>query len=339
MTLIDLNGSYARSNGGIGLTLSDPCISLKGELSEKGVSLDFTSKIEDEIKEDVQSKILSSANRLINHFSIENGFHFTLEKAYQTHSGLGSGTQIALSTGRLIYELLKDDFGIEYSNLNNNLINRSYNNSNVINSVSMGEILKRGGTSGIGIFSFDHGGFILDGGHNLNQTKTFLPSSASSAKPPVLLGNYDFPKDWDLVVAIANGNNMVTGEKEINIFQKYCPVPKNDVEKLSHLIMMNLIPFMLEKDIESFGKIINQIQDLGFKKVEIDLQSNYIKTVMEKMREFGAYGVGMSSFGPAIYGITHKNTKKVYKATKEYLGDNGTVFVTKAQNHGHILEK
>jgi beta-ribofuranosylaminobenzene 5'-phosphate synthase len=331
MTLIDLNGSYARSNGGIGLTLSDPSISLKGELSEKGVSLDFSFEIEDEIKWDFQSKILNSSNRLIKHFSIKNGFHFTLEKSYPMHSGLGSGTQIALSTGRLICELLKDDLGLNY--LNNN------NTSNTINSVSLAEILKRGGTSGIGIFSFDYGGFILDGGHDLNQTKTFLPSSASSAKPPVLLGNYDFPKDWNLVIAIANGDNTITGRKEVDIFQKYCPIAKSDVEKLSHLILMNLIPFMLEKDIESFGKVINQIQDLGFKKIEIDLQSEYIKAAMEKMREFGAYGVGMSSFGPTIYGFTHKNTKEVYKATKEYFRDNGIVFVTKAQNHGHILEK
>jgi beta-ribofuranosylaminobenzene 5'-phosphate synthase len=251
------------------------------------------------------------------------------------HCGLGSGTQIALSTGRLICELLKDDLSVEYSNSNNNI----KNNSNTINSISLGEILKRGGTSGIGIFSFDYGGFILDGGHNLNQTEGFLPSSASSAKPPVLLGNYDFPKDWDLVVAIANCDNTINGKKEVDIFQKYCPILKADVEKLSHLTLMNLIPFMLERDIESFGKIINQIQDIGFKKVEVDLQSDYIKLAMEKMREFGAYGVGMSSFGPAIYGITDKNTKEIYKATKEYFGDNGNVFVTKTQNHGHLLEK
>jgi beta-ribofuranosylaminobenzene 5'-phosphate synthase len=283
------------------------------------------------------------------------------------HCGLGSGTQIALSAGRLICELLKDDLSVEYSNSNNNIKNNQNNNiknnqnnniknnqnnniknnqnnniknnQNTINSISLGEILKRGGTSGIGIFSFDYGGFILDGGHNLNQTEEFLPSSASSAKPPVLLGNYNFPKDWDLVVAIANDNNTVNGKKEVDIFQKYCPIPKADVEKLSHLILMNLIPFMLERDIESFGKIINQIQDIGFKKVEVDLQSDYIKLAMEKMREFGAYGVGMSSFGPAIYGITDKNTKEVYKATKEYFGDNGTVFVTKAQNHGHLLKE
>lgn len=333
ITLIDLNGSYGRSDGGIGLTLSSPSMLLKGELSEKGVSLDFSSKIDDKIKYESYRKLLNSVNKLINHFSIESGFHFTLEEAYPAHSGLGSGTQFALATGRLICELLKEDLGIEYCDFNQD------KTENSIDSYSLSEILKRGGTSGIGTFSFDHGGFILDGGHALSEKKSFLPSSASSSKPPVLIGKYDFPKEWDIVIAIPNGNNTITGEKEVDLFQKYCPVPKGEVERLSHLILMNLIPFMLEEDVESFGRVIDQIQSLGFKKVEVSLQPGHVKKTMNAMRDFGAYGVGMSSFGPTIYGITHKNTNEVYKATKEYLGDDSIVFTTKAQNHGHILEK
>jgi len=334
MTLIDLNGSYGRLDGGIGLTLANPSILLKGELSETGLSLDFSSKIDDEIKDEAYQKLLNSVNNLINHFSIESGFHFTLEEAYPTHSGLGSGTQFALATGRLVCELLEEDLGVKYCNLNEN------KTKNSINCVSLGEILKRGGTSGVGIFSFDCGGFILDGGHGLNEKRVFLPSSASSAKPPILIGQYDFPQEWNVVVAIPNGDNTTTAEKETDLFQKHCPVPKWEVEKLSHLILMNLIPFMLEKDIESFGHVINQIQDLGFKKIEVNLQPDNIKKTMDTMREFGAYGVGMSSFGPTLYTITDKNnTKSVYKSTKEYLGDDSNVFITKALNHGYTFEK
>ncbi|MDR1820560.1 MAG: hypothetical protein LBR15_09995 [Methanobrevibacter sp.] len=342
MTLIDLNGSYGRFDGGIGLTLANPKIVLKGELSESGISLDFSSRIDDNIKDEAYLKLLNSVDDLMKHFSVESGFHFTLEEAYPMHSGLGSGTQFALATGRLVCELLKDDLNVEYNDFSQN----EYNNigaskaKNSINSYSLGKILKRGGTSGIGTFSFDYGGFILDGGHNLNDKEKFLPSSASSAKPPVLIGNYDFPQEWDIIVAIPNnGDNTVSGKKEVDLFQKYCPVPKDEVEKLSHLILMNLIPFMLEKDIESFGHVINQIQDLGFKRIEVSLQPDNVKKAMEAMRESGAYGVGMSSFGPAIYGVTYKNTKEVYNATKEYLSEDSAVLITKTQNYGHILEK
>ena len=54
------------------------------------------------------------------------------------------------------------------------------------NGYSLGEIIGRGGTSGIGVFSFDFGGFIVDGGHSLKSKSSFLPSSASQAKPPHL---------------------------------------------------------------------------------------------------------------------------------------------------------
>jgi beta-ribofuranosylaminobenzene 5'-phosphate synthase len=330
MTLIDLNGSYGRSDGGIGLTIAKPNFSLKIEPSEKEISVDFASNITDEnIKEECYNKITYSANKLLSYYGTDKKFHFTVEEAYPPHSGLGSGTQISLATGKLIHEFLKE----------NSSISSLKNFDNIINGSKLGTILKRGGTSGIGIFSFDLGGFVIDGGHNLKEKGTFLPSSASPAKPPQLIGRYDFPEDWEIVVAIPDADATVTGEKEVDLFQKYCPVPKNEVEKLSHLILMNLLPFLLEKDIESFGSVINQIQDLGFKKVEVDLQPNNIKSIMNKMREFGAYGVGMSSFGPTVYGITYKNTKKVYNATKEIIGKNGIIFTTKAQNYGYELKK
>jgi len=336
MTLIDLNGSYGRSDGGIGLTLSDPFISLKGELAESEVSIDFVPDILEASKEEATLKITNAAERLIEHFSIDNGFHFTLESAYPPHSGLGSGTQFSLATGRLIVELLKDELNLEYDR---NVTNYNSNDPNVYSGHKLGEILKRGGTSEIGIFSFDHGGFIVDGDHNLVEKGICLPSSDFPAKHPVLIGRYDFPKDWEIIVAIPNGDSTVTGEKEIDLFAEYCPVPKADVEQLSHLILMNTVPFLLEKDIKQFGESINQIQNYGFKHAEINIQPDNIKELMEKMREFGAYGVGMSSFGSITYGITQGNTKEVYKATKDYLGENSYVFITKAQNTGHTLEK
>ncbi|MDR3063126.1 MAG: hypothetical protein LBU40_03180, partial [Methanobrevibacter sp.] len=222
---------------------------------------------------------------------------------------------------------LMDDYSKE-----NSLLSTEHENISI---VRLGEILKRGISSGIGIFAFEKGGFIVDGGYNLKDKGSILPSSDAYYKPPQFCSKFDFPEDWNIVLAIANGDNTVTGVKEDILFAENCPVPRSEVEKLSHIIFMNLIPFLLEKNIEEFGKYINQIQDLGFKKVELGLQPPKIKNLMEKMKEFGAYGVGMSSFGPALYGITDKNTKEVYKSTKEYLGDDGIVFVSKPQNHGY----
>ncbi|MCL2687954.1 MAG: beta-ribofuranosylaminobenzene 5'-phosphate synthase [Methanobrevibacter sp.] len=317
MGLIDLNGSNGRYDGGIGLTIEKPNFILKCDNSEKGITIDFDKSIRnDKIKEQCVSKIIAGSEKIISHFQIESGFHFDVKEAYFSHSGLGSGTQISLATAKLI---------CEYNDI-------------PITGLELGKILKRGGTSGIGIYSFEKGGLVIDGGHDKSQKSDFLPSSASDAKPPVLIGRYEFPKDWEIIIAIPESNN-IKGEKEVNIFQKYCPIPKTEVEKLSYLIFMNLIPYLLEKNIKPFGETINKIQNIGFKKIEVNLQQDKIKNLMEKMREFGAYGVGMSSFGPAIYGIVDKNNSNVLKSVKKFLGDEGVVFKTNAQNHGFEIKK
>ncbi|WP_409199689.1 beta-ribofuranosylaminobenzene 5'-phosphate synthase [Methanobrevibacter sp. DSM 116169] len=318
MGLIDLNGSYGRTDGGIGLTIEKPNFKLYSEEAEKGITIDFCDSIDnDTIKKECITKIKSAAEKTINHFNIESGFYFKVDDAFYPHAGFGSGTQMGLATSKLITEF----YGIS------------------ADAVELGKITGRGGTSGIGIFTFENGGFILDGGHSLKEKDTFLPSAASVANPPQLIGRYEFPEEWDVLIAIPTGDMSVSGKKEIDIFQEYCPVDKNEVEKMSHLILMNLIPFLLEKDIEAFGKSIDVIQTLGFKKIEVNLQSEHVKNLMDKMKDFGAYGVGMSSFGPTLFSVFDKNNKSIVKETKDYLGDDGIVYTTKAQNHGHRIYK
>jgi len=319
MTLIDLNGSYGRADGGIGLTINKPNFTLCCETSDNGVTIDFNDNITDEdIRKEAIKKINDAAGKIIHYFNFEEGFHFTVEEAYPPHSGLGSGTQMSLATAKLICEF----------------------NGRNIDGLGLGAILGRGGSSGIGIGAFDHGGFIVDGGHDLkDKGGSVLPSSINPAKPPQLIGRYDFPQDWEVVVGVCKADTTVTGMKEDDIFEKYCPVPNYEVEQLSHIIFMNLIPFLLEKNIESVGDAINRIQVLGFKNVEVTRQAQNVKDLIMNMRQFGAYGVGMSSFGPAVYGLIDKNNRDVFEATQEYLGDEGFVFKVKAQNHGYELEK
>lgn len=317
MTLIDLNGSYGRFDGSVGLTLNDPHLILQSEETKKGITIDFDESITDtNLMEEYVLKISNSAEKTINKYNIDSGFHFHVKQTIPPHSGLGSGTQISLAAAKLICQHIGKD----------------------INSVELGKIVGRGGTSGIGTFSFDLGGFIADGGHSSKEKSTFLPSSASGANPPHLIGRYDFPEDWNILLAIPNANN-VAGKKEVNIFQNYCPVPRNEVEQISHVIFMNLIPYLLEHDIENFGKSIDMIQTRGFKKIEVSLQPKNVTNLMSFMRDNGAYGVGMSSFGPTVYTVYDKNNKDIVKSTEEYLDGNGTVITTKAQNHGYILKE
>lgn len=317
--LIDMNGSYGRLDGGIGLTIKDPNFLLYAEPAEKGISIEFDDKFPftEDIKLECNKKITAAAEKVINFYDVDEGFYFRVDKAYLPHSGLGSGTQIALSTGKLICEHIGQES----------------------NGYSLGKITGRGGTSGIGVFAFDYGGFIVDGGHSIKEKSSFLPSSASKASPPQLFGRYEFPEEWGVLLVILKSDVSVNGQKEVNIFQEYCPIDRNEVELYSHLIFMNMIPFLIEKDLPCFGNIINKIQTIGFKNIEVSLQSDNIKALMNKLTEIGAYAVGMSSFGPTVYSFYDNTNKHIVEEIKDYVGDDGIVITTKAQNHGHILKK
>jgi beta-ribofuranosylaminobenzene 5'-phosphate synthase len=318
LTLIDLNGTQGRLDGGVGITIKDPRLSLRIEPTDQGIGVHFkdSNKLDNKLKEDYTQKIYNSAINAMKHFQIDSGFDFFVEDTYPAHSGLGSGTQISLATAKLI---------------------AAYNGID-IESSQLGKIVGRGGTSGIGVGAFQEGGFIVDGGHSNDEKPGFLPSSASKASPPPILARYNFPEDWDIIIAIPQIEDRVSGSKEVNIFQEFCPIPLRDVERLSHVILMKLMPSVLEKDIVSFGNAINQIQSIGFKKVEMDLQDKLISDILGNMRDSGAAGAGMSSFGPTVYAVTDNNSKDILKSVKEIMPDSeGVSFITKAQNTGAIL--
>jgi beta-ribofuranosylaminobenzene 5'-phosphate synthase len=208
------------------------------------------------------------------------GISIKIKKSYWNHIGLGSGTQAALAAGMAIARLYDMD-------------------------ISLREIaikVGRGGTSGIGIGSFEKGGFLLDGGHRMSDKKAFLPSSFSTGvRPAPLLLNYPFP-DWDIVLAIP----PLKGAHDLyekDIFAKECPIPLREVEELSHIILMQMLPSILEGDLETFGRAVYRIQEVGFKRRELDLQKG-ARELIGLMRDAGAPGAGMSSFGPTVYAIT-----------------------------------
>ncbi len=312
MALINMDGSIGRMDGGIGLTLTDPSLVLEGEISENSeITVSFKEEIDGETKAEYVDKIKSAANMVKEHFNIEEGFDFIVHQIIPNHSGLGSGTQIALGAAKIITQ----SKGMELS------------------AVELSTVVKRGGTSGIGTYAFESGGFILDAGHSRKEKPDFLPSSASPAKPPKLIGRYDFPQDWNILLAIPKADDAVNGSKEVNVFQERCPVPSDEVLDLAHVILMNMIPFILEEDIEGYGKSVDMIQYKGFNFIDIDVQDDRIKDLMKYLNEI-SYGAGISSFGPTIFTVFDEKNAEIVDKVKDYLNDDDLVIVTKAQNHG-----
>jgi beta-ribofuranosylaminobenzene 5'-phosphate synthase len=315
MTLIDLNGAIGRIDGGVGLTIEEPKLILEAKTQDEGLDIIFkeSQNLSGELVRDYREKIENTAKKINEFLKADSGFKFEVKKAYPAHSGLGSGTQLSLAAAKLVLNL----------------------NDHDMKASQIARIVGRGGTSGIGVRAFDGGGFIIDGGHKIDEKPDFLPSSASKALPAPLIARYDFPQDWNVVLAIPNVPAGASGQKEVNIFQKYCPISLEEVQKLSHLILVKMMPSVVEKDLDSFGSAVNEIQNIGFKKIEVEFQDPVINELIENMRNAGAAGVGMSSFGPTIYAITDTNTKSISKMAQSTMKEvGGKVITTKAQNNG-----
>lgn len=301
LTLIDLNGEIGRVDGGVGIAIEYPHIEIRGSES---VENSLSGNI---VNVERFKSIMEKFERFTGHkASIE------VLSDYKGHVGMGSGTQISLAIGEVFNRLFNLNLSVR----------------------EIAEITGRGGTSGIGVAAFEKGGFIVDGGHSTKEKTGFTPSSASKASPPPVISHQGFPP-WKIVVVTPDLTGF-SGADEVNLFEKHCPVPVEDVKKISHLILMKMIPSIMESNLDDFGDSLWKIQSLGLKKIELDQYKNLMWDVLKNLRELTP-AVGMSSTGPTIYAVTDTNSRDIQKYALNYFQDEGLnceKIITTAKNKG-----
>ncbi|TAJ44225.1 beta-ribofuranosylaminobenzene 5'-phosphate synthase [Methanofollis fontis] len=307
MGLIDMNGSSGRVDGGIGLSVEDPAIVVEAKRSSE-----LSIRGEPGSTERVQR----TAEQVLAALGIRGGAEITLHRTYSAHIGLGSGTQLSLATARALCELYRPMAVRE-----------------------MAAITGRGGTSGIGTAAFESGGFILDGGHRFGPSgvkSDFRPSAASpEVNPAPVLFRHPFPEDWQVLIATPDIPEGASGAEEIDIFRRHCPVPIGEVQAFCHAVLMQMLPGIIEKDLDLFGTAVNSIQALGLKGVEHRLQPSIIRDLIATLRTTDAAGVGLSSFGPTVYAIGDTGMQDALRAAEESIAETGgTAFITRARNRG-----
>ncbi|MCY4401757.1 MAG: beta-ribofuranosylaminobenzene 5'-phosphate synthase [Candidatus Poribacteria bacterium] len=302
-SLIDLNGQLGRIDGGFGLAINEPNFKIVAEpATEIHVESDAYQKRACEILTHLQT---------IYQFP---GIKLKLISEIPTHSGFGSGTQLSLAIATAVNVL----YDLKLSLL------------------ELATAVGRGGTSGIGVAAFDSGGFIVDVGHQYPEQKaSFLPSSAADdISPPPILFQQSFP-NWQLLIAIPNCSRIY-GEEELNLFRTLCPQPPSVAPKLTHILLLQILPALLENNMHQFSKALNHIQTFGWKKVEIDAQGDELKQTLEFMQNNGALGGGVSSWGPAICAVS-EDIVELKRKTEMFLStlpNGGTCFITSANNTG-----
>lgn len=298
-----MNGKLKRMNGGLGFAINNPCLVFFVKKCEQ-IKVIYKNKND----ENSFNYIYKDLKMLQKKYGL-NGIKIIIEKAIPEHKGFGSKSITKLSIAKAYLELY--NIKIEISEL--------------------AITLKRGGTSGISVNIIEKGGIILDGGRKTKKDIVFSPSSAQKTIeiPPILF--HDEMIDVPICLLIPQEKG-IANELEKNFFKKNCPISEKYVEKLSRIILSEILPAICEKDLETFCDGINRIQHLKWKKSEIEIYPKKYKKLICHLQKIG-YGCGMSSVGPTIYVIGNNLNNLKDEINKTKIKFN-SIILTKVNNYG-----
>ena len=287
--MLDLRGSLGRRFGGIGAGVFDPSLVLEVERAA-GVEAEGAEA----------NRAADFARRYLESQGIRAGVRVVIRHAIPEHAGLGSGTQLALSVARGIAELYGQP-------------------------TAAGELaaaVGRARRSAIGTWLFEGGGFLVEGGRR---------DGAERIAP--LLARLPIPDSWRCIVALPWTEDRMSGESEVQAFRELPAPPLREVEHVAHLVLMSLLPAVVDGDLEAFGAAITAIQQINgrwFEPAQGGMFASGTSTeLINNMREWGAAGVGQSSWGPAVYAITEGDDQAAELASqvRAVLNGSGMVYV------------
>jgi beta-ribofuranosylaminobenzene 5'-phosphate synthase len=294
--LIDLRGDLGRRFGGMGAALASPSLLLEARdaeaLSAEGPEAE---------------RLLGFAQRFLERHGIRRGARLRVQHGIPRHSGLGSGTQLALATGRALSRL----FGL------------------ACDARELALATGRAERSAIGTWAFEAGGFILEGGRRDDDPR-----------PAPLLLRYPLPPDWRCVVAIPDVARGLSGAAEEAAFQSLPPPPQALVARIAHLILMQVLPALVEDDLADFGRGVTEVQRLvgeTFRPVQGERFAHPRSAeLIEALLAAGAEGAGQSSWGPAVYGLVRGDeaAQRLGACLGERLAGRGQLCITAFDNAG-----
>lgn len=261
---LDMNGGLGRKFGGIGLALDSPATII----SLKHAPKNTTSGLETE-----RARRLLTATQAI--LAPSSQFQLTVHQAIAAHSGLGSGTQLALAIAAGLRSL---------ENL-------------PLNAAADAAMLSRGARSGLGAGLFEQGGFVVDGGRG-----------ASTLTPPVI-SRISFPQEWRVILVHDPEAIGLHDSEEKEAFAALAPLSPTASGEICRLVLMRLMPALAEKEFAPFGAALTRIQEIvGDYFSSAQKNSRYtskkVERLIMRMGELGATGLGQTSWGPTGFAFT-----------------------------------
>jgi len=262
MGFVDLNGSLGRKYGSLGLALDGLATRV---VAKRGGAPSIAGQDAERANRYLE--------RLRDVLDIPDDLSVVIETAIPPHSGLGSGTQLALALGTAVSRLVGSDLSPR----------------------EIAHLLDRGARSGIGVAAFEQGGFVVDGGRGATDA------------PPPLISRMPFPQNWRVLLLLDPHSTGLHGEAEISAFRTLPVFPEREAERLCRELMMRALPALAEADLPTFGKAISDIQNsIGdyFSPAQGGrYTSPRIAAALEFLKAGGIHCFGQSSWGPTGFAV------------------------------------
>jgi predicted sugar kinase len=103
---------------------------------------------------------------------------------------------------------------------------------------------------------------------------------------------------------------------------------------------MSLLPSLADADLIGFGRALSEVQEITGRWFASVQGGTFVPgasaDLVRRLREWGASGVGQSSWGPAVYGIVDGDdaVRRLAGRVVEALGSSATVFAGPFRSDG-----
>jgi beta-ribofuranosylaminobenzene 5'-phosphate synthase len=305
---LNLSLSHDRLYGSLGLALETPRVVVAGEAAD-----------------DVRcphARARAYAERACELLAVP-GIELTIREDLPEHAGLGSGTQLALSVLTAVA--------------------RVHDRAPAVREHA--PELDRGGRSGVGVATFEGGGFVLDAGHPTGLFTTEAPPRGAWTVPPVT-ARHPVPADWRFVLVLPDADPGKTGDSEDESMRSAVEAADAGLaDRISGVVTRRVLPALATGDADAFGAAVADVGRLNGAWYADEQGGVYrppVGAIVDSLSGSPAVaGAGQSSWGPAVYGVTDENRADAAEtAGREALdaaGVGGDVQVVAPRNEGAKL--
>jgi len=305
----NLSLAHDRLYGALGVALDRPTLAVDARTAE-------TVRCDD----DVAAEYAERACDLLG----VSGAAVSVESDLPRHAGLGSGTQTALAVLAAIA--------------------RAYGRAPAAR--ERAPDLGRGGRSGVGVATFERGGFVLDAGHPAALFTADAPAVGAWDVPEVS-ARHSVPEDWRFLVVVPDAPSGRSGDDEdASMRRTVADADPELADRVAGVVVRGVLPAIAAGDAVRFGDAVSEVGRLNGAWYADEQGGTYrppVGSVVDALSTSAAvYGAGQSSWGPAVYGVTDaEHVDAAREAGEEALaaaGVDGEVLVAAGRNRGASID-